>query len=49
MLSFLKRIFRFFDAAAKRYETKCIHCGHVMQGVPQTCEKCGMEQIGSRQ
>jgi|GEM_PF-2261201 len=41
MFAFLKKIFKTLDDAAKRVETTCPECGHVMSGYHTTCAKCG--------
>jgi len=49
MLSLLKKIFKVFDDASKRYETKCEHCGHIMKGPHTMCEKCNTPVFPSRE
>jgi len=44
-MNIFKKIFKIFDKAAKNYQTKCDACGTVMQGRPQTCERCGAALI----
>lgn len=47
MLDKLRKMFKFLDDAAKRAERTCEVCGHVMQGYPRRCEKCGTDLEGS--
>jgi len=43
MFGFIKKLLKPLDDASKRLRTTCEQCGHVMEGNPQTCEKCGMD------
>ncbi len=43
MFGFIKKLLKSLDDASKRLRTTCEQCGHVMEGNPQTCEKCGID------
>lgn len=43
MLDKLRKIFKTLDDASRKAERKCGVCGHVMQGYPRRCEKCGTD------
>lgn len=49
MLEALKKIFKFFDDASKRAETRCEQCGHIMYGHHVDCEKCNTPIFPSRE